>query len=102
MDGTEETFTFDKMNKSSKDIVLKDYTDELSGKCGFGGRAYAQPEGSLAFATIERQNMKSFETTERRDEEKTQEFTVKKEVPRPEAEAFVEDHDDAFIEEDQE
>lgn len=102
MDGSEEEYTFDKMNKSSNDIVLKDYTDELDGKRGFGGRAYAEPKGALAFATIERGNMKSFETTERRDEEKTQEFTDSRTVPRPEAEEYVEENEDAFIKEDQE
>lgn len=99
-DGTERRYTFDVMDKSSNEIVLKDYTDSLKLKKTMVGK-YAKPEGSLAFATIERDNLFAFETTERRDEEKQDTTTIEKEVSRSKAEEMVEKYDDAIIKEDE-
>lgn len=66
-DGTEEVFTFDKMERDDDAIVLADYTGVEEYKKGIYSE-YVKPQVEK-FATIPYANLRSFETVERRDRE---------------------------------
>lgn len=100
VDGSSEVYTFDVMNKNSKEIVLKDYSDELNISTAYG-TITAEPAKTLAFLTIERDELRTFETTERRDSEKTEQVEQEYEVERPDAEDYAEDSDLYYIKEDE-
>jgi hypothetical protein len=101
--GVEREFTFDVMDKSSNEIVLKDYSDSLYIRKMPMSGSHTTPTKKLAFVTIERDELLMFETTERRDKTMTDTGDAEEvEVPRSKAEEYIEENDDGYIKEDEE
>ena len=94
--GETAEFTFDKMDEVNGAYVLSDYTGELRERF----KQAELPPPSRKFVSIPQDNLNYFETTERRD--RTMEDTEEKRqnLRRSEAEAFVAERDDAYIEGD--
>lgn len=101
--GVEREFTFDVMDKSTNEIVLKDYSDSLYIRKMPMSGSHTTPTKKLAFVTIERDELLMFETTERRDKTMTDTGDAEEvEVPRSKAEEYIEENDDGYIKEDEE
>ena len=97
--GETAEFTFDKMDEVNGAYVLSDYTGKVRRReRAMVGKVTHVP--SRKFVTIPQENLNYFETTERRG--RTMEDTEEKRqnLRRSEAEAFVAERDDAYIEGD--
>lgn len=115
-DGEQRTWVFDSMEKTEHGIVLSDYTNNIKFKpkdlgvtmTPTGPQIRSEPnfpdKPSLhpkqrKFAVITWDHLQDFETVERRDRTKTEDYHREEELDRETAEEFAETYDDISIEE---
>ena len=95
IDGSRDAIKFDEMNQSDGVFYFSNYVDEpYEHSSVYSTFVTADSENFLSMPV---ENVKTLEIVERISKEKTTTVERSKELPRSEAEEFIEDRDSAYI-----